>query len=469
MSWVKREMNQLMRLWYLSHRRSAKAQASLRIRAVSPEPSLVAHIKCGSRQRVRPTSPPKGNDRSPESQHAQKGFFQQIRAGCSKQICSRAGNSKVNGQMWPEFELKDFTPVLVTCQFDDDLIKNKVVISRPHFLHYKPMWKKFNAQGHVTLKRIVRSGLKWDLSKILCLSSLSASLKKIRSKLKVLLCPQYFIQCSRADNSVVDGWMCPEFEFVWAFMVVLVTCKFDNTKMRGLIRPKIVLNRAFMPVLVTSNFDDDLIKNKVVISRPHFLHYKPMWKKFNAQGHVTLKRIVRSGLKWDLSKILCLSSLSASLKKIRSKLKVLLCPQYFIQCSRADNSVVDGWMCPEFEFVWAFMVVLVTCKFDNTKMRGLIRPKIVLNRAFMPVLVTSNFDDDSIKYERASMETPFSHYKSHIKLFRRSRAANSVVSGPIWPKFELVRDSMHVLVNRKYKKDRIKNNREKVETSFSPL
>ena len=28
------------------------------------------------------------------------------------------------------------------------------------------------------------------------------------------------------------------------------------------------------------------------------------------------------------------------------------------------------------------------------------------------VLVTSNFDDDSIKNEWASMETPFSHYKS---------------------------------------------------------
>ena len=45
-------------------------------------------------------------------------------------------------------------------------------------------------------------------------------------------------------------------------------------------------------------------------------------------------------------------------------------------------------------------------------MIGLIQPKIELNRAFMPVLVTSNFDDDSIKNERASMETAFSHYKS---------------------------------------------------------
>ena len=45
-------------------------------------------------------------------------------------------------------------------------------------------------------------------------------------------------------------------------------------------------------------------------------------------------------------------------------------------------------------------------------MSGLILPEIDLDRAFMPVLVASNFDDDSIKNERASMETPFSHYKS---------------------------------------------------------
>ena len=45
-------------------------------------------------------------------------------------------------------------------------------------------------------------------------------------------------------------------------------------------------------------------------------------------------------------------------------------------------------------------------------MSRLIRSKIELDRAFMPVLVTSNFDDDSIKNEQASIETPFSHYKS---------------------------------------------------------
>ena len=47
------DMSKLMRLLYLSHRRLAKAPASLRIRAVSPEPSLVAYMKYGCRQRVR--------------------------------------------------------------------------------------------------------------------------------------------------------------------------------------------------------------------------------------------------------------------------------------------------------------------------------------------------------------------------------------------------------------------------------
>ena len=49
---------------------------------------------------------------------------------------------------------------------------------------------------------------------------------------------------------------------------------------------------------------------------------------------------------------------------------------------------------------------------SNSKKSGLVRPKIELDWAFMPVRVTCNFDEYSIKNERASMETPFSHYKS---------------------------------------------------------
>ena len=41
------------RVWYLSPMRAAKVQASLRIRAVSPEPPLLAHTSSESRRTFR--------------------------------------------------------------------------------------------------------------------------------------------------------------------------------------------------------------------------------------------------------------------------------------------------------------------------------------------------------------------------------------------------------------------------------
>ena len=42
-----------------------------------------------------------------------------------------------------------------------------------------------------------------------------------------------------------------------------------------------------------------------------------------------------------------------------------------------------------------------------------------------------------------------------------SRADNSVVDGPIWPKFELMQDIMYVCVTSNFKKDRSNSCREK--------
>ena len=41
-----------------------------------------------------------------------------------------------------------------------------------------------------------------------------------------------------------------------------------------------------------------------------------------------------------------------------------------------------------------------------------------------------------------------------------------IVGGPIWPKFKLVQDNMHVLVTYKFKMDQINSNREKGVTSI---
>ena len=101
-------------------------------------------------------------------------------------------------------------------------------------------------------------------------------------------------------------------------------------------------------------------------------------------------------------------------------------------------------------------------------MSGLIRPKIELNQAFMPVLVTINFHDDLITMNELAWRQHFPII-SLWEFFRRSREANSVVSGLIWTKFELVQDFMHVLVTCKYKKDQTKSSRKKGGDTIFPF
>ena len=72
----------------------------------------------------------------------------------------------------------------------------------------------------------------------------------------------------------------------------------------------------------------------------------------------------------------------------------------------------------------------------------------------MQVLITCKFEKDRINSNGEK--------KWWRQFFRRSRAANSIVSGGIWPKFKLIQAFMHVLITCKYEKDPIKNSRENV-------
>ena len=72
-----------------------------------------SHMKYGSRRRVWPTSSPKGNDRSPESNVPRSNLI-------SKNIYMGHGNQR------PEIEhVRVFMTVLVTSNFDEDSIKNE--------------------------------------------------------------------------------------------------------------------------------------------------------------------------------------------------------------------------------------------------------------------------------------------------------------------------------------------------------
>ena len=70
------------------------------------------------------------------------------------------------------------------------------------------------------------------------------------------------------------------------------------------------------------------------------------------------------------------------------------------------------------------------------------------------------------KQQRKSGNTIFPIIRSIGVFLRRSRAANSVVGGPTWPKFELIHNIMHVLVTSMFEKDRININRDYVMTSI---
>ena len=70
--------------------------------------------------------------------------------------------------------------------------KMKVLECSQDFSHYKPMGIFPDAQGQLTPQSLVESGPNSNLSEILWLFSLPVSMKKIRSKMKVLACSQNF-------------------------------------------------------------------------------------------------------------------------------------------------------------------------------------------------------------------------------------------------------------------------------------
>ena len=74
-----------------------------------------------------------------------------------------------------------------------------------------------------------------------------------------------------------------------------------------------------MPFLITSNFDYDSIKKERARMETPFSHYKSMGNVLDAQGQLTPKSVVQFGRNSNSSKILCMSSLPANIKRIGSK------------------------------------------------------------------------------------------------------------------------------------------------------
>ena len=82
--------------------------------------------------------------------------------------------------------------VIVTCKNEEDPIKMKELECSQDFSHYKYMGIFPDAQGQLTPQSLVRSGRISNSSEMLWMSSLPASMKKIRLKIEALECSQHY-------------------------------------------------------------------------------------------------------------------------------------------------------------------------------------------------------------------------------------------------------------------------------------
>ena len=71
-------------------------------------------------------------------------------------------------------------------------LKMKALECSQDFSHYKSMGIFPDDEGQLTLQSLVRSGQISNSSEILSMSSLPASMKKIRSKIEALECSQHY-------------------------------------------------------------------------------------------------------------------------------------------------------------------------------------------------------------------------------------------------------------------------------------
>ena len=106
--------------------------------------------------------------------------------------------------------------------------------TKKRWKHHFPHHKTIDIQVQITPYYVVLSGRNSN-SKISCMSSIPTNLKwiglhVIQSEKKW---KHQFFRRLRAANSVVHGWIWPNFKLLPALMLVIVTCKFGKERMKN--------------------------------------------------------------------------------------------------------------------------------------------------------------------------------------------------------------------------------------------
>ena len=99
---------------------------------------------------------------------------------------------------------------------------------------------------------------------------------------------------------------------------------------------------------------------------------------------------------------------------------------------------------------------------------GRIWPNFELIQASMHVLIACKYEKDQMKNSGENVMTSFSPLNVYGIFFRRSRAANSAVHGRISPNFKLIQALMYIIITCKYEMNPIKKLSRKCDNTVFP-
>ena len=130
--------------------------------------------------------------------------------------------------------------VLITCKYEEDPIKNRGARV------FTTLYVNFSdAQGQITLESVVVSGRNLNSPKLLCISSLPARMRMIKSKMKALECSQDYSQYKSMgifpdaqgqltpQSLVRSGRISNSSEMLWMFLLP-ASMKKIRSKMKAL-------------------------------------------------------------------------------------------------------------------------------------------------------------------------------------------------------------------------------------------
>ena len=184
-------------------------------------------------------------------------------------------------------------------------LKMKALECSKDFSLYKSMGIFLDAQGQLTLQSTVRSGKILNWVETLWLSSLSAKMKKIRSKNRgARVFTTLYINFSDAQGQIT---------------LELVAVSGRNLNSSKLSCMSSLPDRMRM-------IDSEM---KELECSKDFSHYKSMGIFPDAQGQLTPQSLVNSGRISKSSEMLWMFLLPASMKKIQSKMRALECSKHF--------------------------------------------------------------------------------------------------------------------------------------------